>query len=256
MKRVFVLGSCQGVDNVQASDMSTGHGTSKQATSQCQDVIDNEAILNGDIVQADFVDTYYNNTIKTMVGMKWVIEFCSSAQFVLFVDDDYYVSTKNLLKFARNPFEPQTVDPSKEGAYFERNGNGVNTFDGRLYTGYVFEDSSPMRHKTSKWYVSLDEYPFSKYPPYVTAGAFLLSRGALSDMYYTSLYTKHFRFDDIFVALLAKKVGVRPLHNHHFHFWRQTYSPKGYGSVIASHGFHDSQDMIQVWDEQRSLGNA
>ena len=57
----------------------------------------------GDIVQGDFVDSYYNNTIKTMMGLRWAVEACPKARFYTFVDDDYYVSTRNLLRFLRNP---------------------------------------------------------------------------------------------------------------------------------------------------------
>lgn len=66
-------------------------------------------------------------------------------------------------------------------------------YDVKLFAGYVFS-SNPHRHKSSKWYVSLDEYKWHKWPTYVTAGSYILSREALIAMYYTSMYTKHFRY--------------------------------------------------------------
>jgi len=65
--------------------------------------IDHESVKYKDIVQANFKDTYFNNTIKTMMAMKWAVKFCSESKFYMFVDDDYYVSTKNVLRFIRNP---------------------------------------------------------------------------------------------------------------------------------------------------------
>ena len=50
--------------------------------------------------------------------------------------------------------------------------------DVELYAGFVFH-STPHRHKAGKFYVSLEEYPFHLWPPYVTAGAYVLSRAAL-----------------------------------------------------------------------------
>ena len=50
--------------------------------------------------------------------------------------------------------------------------------DVELYAGFVFH-SAPHRHKPGKFYVSLEEYPFHLWPPYVTAGAYVLSRAAL-----------------------------------------------------------------------------
>ena len=37
------------------------------------------------------------------MGLKWAAKVCPEARFYAFVDDDYYVSTRNLLRFLRNP---------------------------------------------------------------------------------------------------------------------------------------------------------
>lgn len=73
-----------------------------------------------DIVRAEFHDTYYNNTIKTMIGIKWAIKHCLNSKFYMFVDDDIYVSVKNVLRFIRNPVyypdylrEPRRFDAHK-----------------------------------------------------------------------------------------------------------------------------------------------
>ena len=70
-----------------------------------KDLIEEENKKYGDIVRADFIDSYYNNTLKTMMGMRWAAEKCSNFKFIFFVDDDMYVSVKNLLKFVRHPTE-------------------------------------------------------------------------------------------------------------------------------------------------------
>jgi hypothetical protein len=58
-----------------------------------------------DIVRGNFLDSYYNNTIKTMLAMRWLVETCPNYRFAFFVDDDMYVSIKNLLRFVRHPTE-------------------------------------------------------------------------------------------------------------------------------------------------------
>lgn len=65
--------------------------------------VNTEAMKFQDIVQADFMDSYYNNTIKTMMGFKWAFKYCSNSKFYMFVDDDMYVSVKNVLRFLKNP---------------------------------------------------------------------------------------------------------------------------------------------------------
>ncbi|KAK5646777.1 hypothetical protein RI129_005241 [Pyrocoelia pectoralis] len=214
-----------------------------------QSKINNEYLKYRDIVQINFEDSYFNNTIKTMMGFKWVINFCYNSNFYMFVDDDYYISTRNILRFIRNPTNYPQYLTNNELDDFEL------PSDVRLYAGYVFF-SSPHRHLFSKWYVSLHEYPYHLWPPYVTAGAYILTRKALFDMYHGSFYTKHFRFDDIYLGLIAKKVAIEPFHCEHFHFYKQTYTDGNYKFTIASHGYESPSELLKVWNRQKSIGNA
>ena len=187
--------------------------------------VEAEAREHKDIVQGSFVDTYFNNTIKTGMGLRWAVEHCPKSRFYMFVDDDYYVSARNLLRFLRNPvnypgylqedvitFDEEKLkeqiksrhlnqvveEEEKESETFDpihlRHLNQLVDFDlpddVRLFTGFVFPRSRPHRHKSSKWFVDLGEYPYDFWPPYVTAGAYVLSREALLDMYFASYYTK------------------------------------------------------------------
>nr|CAG4641751.1 EOG090X07IA [Eurycercus lamellatus] len=260
-------------------------GTTTDPESQL--LVDREDSEHGDIVQSDFHDHYGNNTLKTMSGLKWAVEFCSTASFVVFSDDDMYLSIKNLLIFLRNPSsypdEAASEDqlsnedplmpsiPNANTDHRERSlkqekpdddsplqGNWDEAQDLKLYAGYVFH-SPPLRHRTSKWYVSLAEYPYHLWPPYVTAGAYVLSRSALLDLHYGSAYTQYFRFDDVFLGLVARKASIQPLHCPHFYFWKKPYSssnPRSYRHVIASHGFHDPTELVHVWSRQKSAGYA
>ncbi|CAL8121768.1 unnamed protein product [Orchesella dallaii] len=205
--------------------------------------LDDESNFYKDIVRLDFEDSYYNNTIKTMLEMRWAVEKCSSFDYALFVDDDYYVSIKNIFLFVTNPFEyPPTENSIKRT-------NQVN----QLYAGYRMHPP-PHRHKIlTKWFVPLDEYPYDYFPPYVTAGAILLSKAALFDIYYASFYTAHFRFDDIYVAICAKKMNITPINSNYFRFWTtRDESPEEY--LIASHGFSDSERLHRFWESQKSHG--
>lgn len=214
-----------------------------------------------DLIQGNFSDTYYNNTYKTMMGIYWAKTHCNFSKFYMFVDDDYYVSTKNVLRFIRYPtnYPGYLKEPLGNVGVLPKSRKLKQDFelteDVRLYTGYVFL-SAPHRHYTSRWYVSLKEYPYHMWPPYVTAGAFILSRSVIIDMYYTSFYTKHFRFDDIYIGLLAFKAKIEPYHCDEFYFNRKFYNRYAYNYTIATHGFYDPKELIHIWTEQRSLGHA
>ena len=318
-KTVFLLGIRPGDDELQAR-------------------IKAESQKYQDIIQADFIDSYYNNTIKTMTGFRWATEQCSKSKFYMFVDDDIYVSVKNVLRFVRNPtnypdylkesrkflgrkreirdsdvaenFELYQRDRRKRAKEeiqmrpkpgwtsdnktkfihekkdwsttevdligskknfqtqsnlehvsrtLSRQKRQVFDFelpdDVRLYSGFVFI-SAPHRHKTSKWYVPLEEYPYHLWPPYVTGGAYILSKEALLDMYYTSFYTKYFRFDDIFLGLVAKKADIEPFHCEEFHFYKKDYNKYNYKYVITSHGYGNPEELMEIWNEQKAMGNA
>ncbi|RWS09455.1 Beta-1:3-galactosyltransferase brn-like protein [Dinothrombium tinctorium] len=245
IKRVFVLGSC---DGVQFEDLK-----GKEIT--CENVIKNESMTNNDIVQIDFIDNYYNNTIKMMSAQKWAVKFCPKADFILFVDDDYYVSMKNLLKFLRNPFTYDD-DPNYFSENFVIPKPLPSNFDGRLYAGHVYVNEPPIRSKMSKWRISLQEYPYSLFPPFVLAGTLILSNSALIDIYYASFYVKHFRFDDVYIAMLARSVKIKPLHSTHIFTEKQTYSREKYSTLIASHGFKNVNELLKVWRIQKRLGFA
>ena len=80
-----------------------------------------------DIIQGDFIDGYYNNTLKTLMGLKWAYLFCES-DYYLFADDDYYISTKNLLLFLK--------DPTKYEAYTDT----TNSAAQKYYNNYCFSN--------------------------------------------------------------------------------------------------------------------
>ncbi|CAG9772034.1 unnamed protein product [Ceutorhynchus assimilis] len=230
-----------------------------QNVANLQISINEESQRFNDIVQANYTDSYYNNTYKTMSGFEWAVKYCPNAKFYMFMDDDFYISTKNVLRFLRFPTNYPKYLQEPFGLIGQRRALWDLEFEleenVRLYTGYVFK-SAPHRHLMSKWYVSLDEYPYHLWPPYSSGGAYILSNAALKDMYYASFYTKHFRFDDIYVGILAYKTKIEPLHCEEFYFHKKPYYKFNYEYVIASHGYEDPKELVNVWNEQKSLGNA
>lgn len=66
-----------------------------------------------------------------------------------------------------------------------------------------------------------------------------------------------FRFDDIFLGIVALKSQIEPLHCTEFHFYKADYkNPQSYRYVVASHGFDQPGDMVRIWSQQRAHGYA
>ena len=188
-----------------------------------------EAQEYDDIVQQFFVDHYFNNTIKLQMGFQWATSYCRSAQYLAFIDDDYYVSTSNLVKTLKNIPEQKTM----------------NTL-----FGYIWQHAMPYRVRGSKWYVSLEEYPFRLYPPYPTAGSFFLSFGTAERISIAMQYVKYLRFDDVFVGIICHKLGLKMQHLKQVYFYDLPYDKRKYKDVIAVHGFKDVEYLNKVFREQ------
>ena len=58
-----------------------------------------ESRTYGDILQEDFVDSYMNLTLKSVMGLKWASTYCSQTQYLLKTDDDIFVNVPVLLTY-------------------------------------------------------------------------------------------------------------------------------------------------------------
>lgn len=66
-----------------------------------------------------------------------------------------------------------------------------------------------------------------------------------------------FRFDDIFLGIVALKAKIQPLHSEEFYFYKATYKgPASYRYVLASHGYDNPDEMLKIWSEVRANGYA
>ncbi|CAF2661667.1 unnamed protein product [Rotaria sp. Silwood2] len=141
--------------------------------------------------------------------LRWISEYCTSKstrfsqndlrKYALFVDDDYYIDLNSLLTYINKVDEDPTMTS------YER-----RTF----LTGYVYQGSRPRRFLNDRWYISINDYPYDHYPPYVTAGCFLMTRSNARLFYIASKYTRLFRFDDIYMGLLAYSMSIKLIPNN------------------------------------------
>lgn len=65
--------------------------------------VEEEMLKYKDIVRAKFVDSYENNTLKILVGLRYALEQCQDFSYAFLVDDDMYLNVANLIKFIEEP---------------------------------------------------------------------------------------------------------------------------------------------------------
>ncbi|KAM9695774.1 beta-1,3-galactosyltransferase 5-like [Trichechus inunguis] len=185
----------------------------------------------GDIIQRDFVDVYFNLTLKTMMGIEWVHRFCPQAAFVMKTDSDMFVNiyylTELLLKKNRTT---------------------------RFFTGFLKMNDFPIRDNSSKWFVSKYEYPWDKYPPFCSGTGYVFSSDVASRVYYVSESVPFIKLEDVFVGLCLEKLNIRleELHSE------QTFFPGGlrfstcrFKRIVTCH-FIKPQEMLTYWQALES----
>ncbi|CAG7834818.1 unnamed protein product [Allacma fusca] len=208
-----------------------------------------EVTIMGDIIVSNFVDTYRNNTFKSLAGLHWGIEHCKDYEFLLMMDDDMYLSLHNLITFLRQPSTyPKRSNPEIKGKYgFEIPGSQI------FWGGYVYsEPVHPKRDPSNKWYVTWDQYPFKTFPNVVPGGAIIYSRNVTQQFVLASPFVKHLNLDDVFLCLIAAKLFIKPFRMNKFILNKWVWNPRWPDkvketNVIAVHDIESTPKMIEFW---------
>ncbi|XP_033099677.1 beta-1,3-galactosyltransferase 5-like [Anneissia japonica] len=165
----------------------TNNETLQQRTEQ-------ESNTFGDIVQGDFLDTYGNLTLKTLMGFQWIRDFCSEATFVLKVDSDIIVNYNALI--------PHLVTSPTNG----------------FVEGRVQASAYPLRSKYSKWYIAEEDYPETTYPPYCLGPSYLMSTDVSTQVLHTAHFVRFLPWEDVYVGLVLKRLNITNIHKNSRYF--------------------------------------
>ena len=148
-----------------------------------------ESDAYGDIVQEDFLDTYANLTLKTIMIMKWTAEYCSNARFVLKIDDDVIMHTKKVREYL----------------------SALGGATSNQFHCLVVWWPQPIS-EDAKWFMSKDdEYSalLDHYPKYCDSPAYMFSIDLAGRLFNASLYQKKLlRLEDVSMGMLAEKLNA------------------------------------------------
>ncbi|KAH9366293.1 hypothetical protein HPB48_010292 [Haemaphysalis longicornis] len=192
-----------------------------------------EDAKHGDLVQADFTDTYRNQTLKSMTMVRWSNEYCPGTQLVLKIDDDMLLNVWGLADRVRRL-------------------HGVK----RTMWGMLTHKWPPIRNRTSKWYMSVREYRNSTYPDYLTGPSYLWSRDCAPLLLRGSTAVPFVYLEDVFLTgMVAGKMGIKRVHDEGFLNYRKLFRPCKRPRIVASHGF-TPQDLKQTWRSLFAIAEA
>lgn len=187
-------------------------GTTNESSAR---YIVNENKIYGDIIQADFVDSYYNLTVKILLGMKWVASNCPKVKYFLKVDDDIFVNLPALIGFL------------KSEAYYK---SGVMYGRLNLHRPVLRE---------GQWAVRKEEFPLTYYPSYLAGNSYVISGNILQKLFHYSEYVPYLHIEDVFITgWLRTIVNARPIYVKKFTWWEQ-----------------DSPNPCDFYENRRFTGN-
>ena len=154
----------------------------------------NENEVYGDILQNDYVDSYFNLSIKVIMGMQWVRDTCPHVRYIVRTACDNYVHLPQLSTLLSVPNEQLS------NAWF----------------GFCLPKAVVFR-KNSKWQVSRKEYPGDSYPPYCIGSTFVWSQTAMRKLLLVTPNTPYFAIEDIYFGMAALKTDIKLVNINGFH---------------------------------------
>ncbi|CAI9624334.1 unnamed protein product, partial [Staurois parvus] len=180
-----------------------------------------------DIIQKDFIDTYYNLTIKTLLGLDWIVNHCPQTQYIMKTDTDMFVNTNYLVELLLR--KNQTSN---------------------LFTGILKPDDSPIRSIFSKWYISRREYGGDKYPPFCSGTGYVLSVDVAQKIFNISSSVPFFKLEDVYIGMCLEKlkISLQELHTQPTFFAsKPSFSVCTYRNLVTSHEVQP-QEIVLYWE--------
>ncbi|KAM3926798.1 beta-1,3-galactosyltransferase 2-like [Leptodactylus fuscus] len=202
-------------------------GLPQVSPDQTQRLLEEESEAFGDVIQQDFMDTYNNLTLKTLMGMEWVTKFCSSASYVMKVDGDIFLNVDYLVHELLHPDLPV------------RN---------NYYTGQLYFNARPCRNKGDKWYLPKEIYPNNTYPPYCAGPGYVFSADLAKKIYDVAQEIRVIHIEDVFIGLCLYELHILPTDppKDKFNTDRIEYDICKFKNVIIVHHYA-GKELRSVW---------
>ncbi|XP_049267955.1 beta-1,3-galactosyltransferase 4-like [Rhipicephalus sanguineus] len=218
-----------------------------------QERVADESARYGDIIQADFRDTYRNLTLKSVFLLKWAFMYCSRAQFLLKTDDDVFVNVPNMVHLltALQSARRQTGCIARfPPAFFAT--NRVTWSRRPFVISNMRRNSTAERALGHKNYLPQSVFATDDLPLYGSGTAYVMSYDAVRPLFTEALLTPFLYVEDIFITgLVAQKVGIDKVHSECFVCCRVVHHACEYRTLVTAH-LSKPERMRDVWSFVRN----
>ena len=155
--------------------------------SKIEGAVNNESNVYGDILRLEYTESYILLVHKTLSSLRFASKM--DVRFVLKIDDDVYLHFPRMIWWLRTASLPE-----------------------KLYGGYLLTKAKPIRKPLHKWHVSKQHYNKTYFPPYCNGPFYFMSRAVVLEVLEASFTEgSSFPLEDVFIGILAQKVGVKPI---------------------------------------------
>ncbi|XP_077993957.1 beta-1,3-galactosyltransferase 1-like [Glandiceps talaboti] len=196
--------------------------------SAISDQLMNEAELYDDVILTDLVDHYRKLTMKTLMALRWTIEFCPQALFVMKTDDNSLVHLQNIVKYLLAAKRKNFI------------------------AGYIMLNNAANRDANSKWYMPKELFAEYYYPPYPNGPGYVMSNDVTRQIYDVSFSIPYLPLEDVYVGVCLRKLGISPVMNGKFHHGGVLDSYRTYNEIMIKHPITVNQ-MHALWKYLQKL---
>ncbi|XP_029464542.1 UDP-GlcNAc:betaGal beta-1,3-N-acetylglucosaminyltransferase 9 [Rhinatrema bivittatum] len=202
----------------------------KTAIVMWETLVQHESQIYKDVLLWDFLDTFFNLTLKEIHFLNWAAEFCSNVNFIFKGDIDVFVNIENIVDFlqAHSPIED-------------------------LFVGDIIDHAKPIRIRKSKYFIPETMYGLGMYPSYAGGGGFLMSGSTMKKLAQACEEVELFPIDDVFLGMCLQRINLKPISHNGFKTFGivkpsaaphlQTFDPCFYKDLMVVH----SLKVSEIW---------
>ncbi|KAM9357234.1 beta-1,3-galactosyltransferase 2-like [Symphorus nematophorus] len=219
-KEVTVLGQ------VVSHYFLLGLSTEEAGNGPHQEQVLQESQSHHDILQSNFLDSYNNLTIKTMVMFEWLNSHCPNTTYAMKIDSDMFLNVHNLVDML------------------------LKTPRHLYMTGLVARYAAVLRDHNSKWFLPVSAFPEPQYPPYALGLGYVFSMDLPKKILEASAHVKAVYIEDVYVGLCMRHLGIAltdPPNSGLFKASIPFFISNCYWTSVITTILQDSKQLSDVW---------
>ncbi|EYC03090.1 hypothetical protein Y032_0096g2932 [Ancylostoma ceylanicum] len=184
----------------------------------------NEAVAkehqrSGDMLQADFLDTYRNLTLKTYAHSHYMSLNCTNVRVVMKIDDDIAWNVRVIFDYISKISQEENALHCRMAQFL-----------------------SADRNISSKWYTTEEEYPEKYFPQYCHGPLYVATHSTIRRMHVQTNNVPLFWIDDVFSTGFVAREALVSFKNLSINVYPDNPTPFLRGDVVGQ--YTNSQEQM------------